>query len=337
MAPTDYAALAGEVVNTVADWRGDQTASLLPADFRAVLLDTLPHLLVDGPDREVYLGHLRAARAAPGRAAAADAVALRVPLPTDRILRDGLAGVSDAALGVLATDPSALRSLSALIDESADAGEVGPAWWAAIHRAGRKALADRPLPPPPTELVQKPQADGNTTVVAGRTNRPRRFLTYLPWAMTAAAVVVAVSVWWTAGNRGGPTGELAATSSLSRQGVLGADTAYSLAVRSPADGFVTVVMLPPDGPPMAVYPGFGDADAAVTKGEANVDSLTGKPGTRIMAFVTPTPATDTIRKATDSLKAVEKVSPDTVVRVVTDALRTARHPWVAVAGVQQIP
>lgn len=314
----DYGLLTATLVGEVLGWTGPNRRFSPPV--RGELLRVLPAVLVDAASRQAYLGRLDDLRRDASTKRQMNRAVAGVDIPLDTLARSGLEVLSDEQLAAVSTDPIQLEATADAFDACAQAGELGPMWWDAMSQIGHAAYHAPGAGVPPT-----------------RPRLPRRLSTILPWAVTVAAVLFAGVVWWTGGPRGGPTGELAATSSLSRQPVLGADTVYTLAVRSPADGFVTVVLLPPDGPPMTVYPQFGDADNAVTKGEANVGSLTGKPGTRVMAFVTPTPATETIRKATVSLKAVPNLSPDTVIRVVTDELRTARHPWVAVTGVQQIP
>lgn len=172
------------------------------------------------------------------------------------------------------------------------------------------------------------------------TTRTRPILKYIPWAVAAAAVLFAGVVWWTGGPRSGPAGEVAATSALSRQGVLGAGDRHSLSVQSPEEGFVTVVLVPADGRPISVLPGYGRDDIAVRPGApATVGNLPVQAGDAVLAFVTPTPATDTIRKAVDRLPGNPNPNPapEAIARAIATALGDARHPWVGVAPVQTVP
>ena len=132
-------ALAEAAVRAVAGWT--DPPHRMAAEVRAALLAALPHLLLDAPDRDEYLRRLRAARQASGRVPALNAAAERVELPTDDILHDGVGGLTDEHLAVLAAEPFLLRNLAALIDEAAVAGEVGAVWWEAMGRAGAAAVA----------------------------------------------------------------------------------------------------------------------------------------------------------------------------------------------------
>lgn len=333
--PADgYLRLAGEVIGAVLGWRPAHRS--LPAPVRDELFRVLPHILVDTPSRQVYAGELAAARRQGGRGSDFDRAVASIEVRLDELVAAGLAGLDDDRLAALAASPTHIASLAARLGGATETGELGVFWWDAMSRAGETAF---PEVPRATFVVPKAATPAEQKSEPRRAGNRLRWASALPWAITAAALFVAVLAWLPGGGgRTDPRGELAANSVLQRMGVLGPDDVYKLAVTSPEDGFVTVVLLPPDGPPCRVYPGYGAGDVAAAKGvPVSFGDLVGRPGTRIFAFVTPTPAAETIRKAVDALPRQPQVS-ETLVRVtVTDGLKAARQPWFAVAETRTIP
>jgi hypothetical protein len=317
----EYDLLAATLVGEVLAWTGPDRR--LSPPVRRELLRVLPALLVDPASRQAFLDSLADWRRDAGAKRQLSRGTAGVDIPLATLAGAGPDALSDEQLAALSTDPLQLEATADALDGCATAGELGQIWWDAMSRAGQAAYPDRGVDVPPP-----------------RPSPARRLRAFAPWAVSAAAVVVSGLVWWAGGLRGGPAGELAATTTLTRQGVLGAGDRYSLSVQSPEEGFVTVVIVPADGRPVSVLPGYGRDDLVVRPGTpVAVGNLPVQIGDAVLTFVTPTPATDTVRKSVDRLLADPNRNPaaDVVVRAVTAALLDARHPWVGVAPVRTVP
>ena len=68
-----------------------------------------------------------------------------------------------------------------------------------------------------------------------------------------------------------------------------------------------------------------------------MNNLPDRSKTRVVAFVTATPASETVHKAVGKLRTIDNLTPEVARRAVLDALRAARQPWVAVSDVTTIP
>ena len=190
----DYQALARAVVREVLGWT--DPGRRLSAPLRAELLRVLPNTLVGTADRNAYLTHLAESRRASGQERALDRVAAAVDFPSDAFLHSGVEGLADDRLAVLATDPMLLTGMAELIDATAETGTLGRVWWDAMARVGAAAYPTLPArPAAPTPDAPGNTVPGATSVPSGTAKRTPRLLAALPWAITAAAVALAVGMW----------------------------------------------------------------------------------------------------------------------------------------------